>query len=269
MLRNTVLSLSILSLAAWCALTVGCGSSSSSKTTGCTGGPYSVVGDWTLTITGGLSGPGVIGSSGSALFFQTDSVMLASGDTIVMPTISGTCSFSGTATGYTTSAGGGGSMTATLQGSVNSATSISGTITGGSTFSAMPNSPLAGSLTAFSGTMHGTMGGWIGPGNFWTFTFTPSGAGAGMTFTGVDAEPNGCAVSGTFSQEGENISSLNVFDVSITYSGSGCPAAGTTTGLGFESGSDYFGPAGGAPGTYFYAISSSGATVFEIFPAGL
>jgi len=176
MVRNTVLSLSLLCLAAWCALAVGCGSSSSKTTTGCTGGPYNVVGDWTLTITSGLSGPGVIGSSGSALFFQTDSVMLASGDTIVMPAISGACSFSGTATGYTTSAGGGGSMTATLQGNVNSATSISGTVTGGSTFTVVPNSPLTGSVASFSGTRHGNVGGWIGPGNLWTFTSRPSGA---------------------------------------------------------------------------------------------
>jgi hypothetical protein len=134
MFRNTVLSLSLLCLAAWCALAVGCGSSSSKTTTGCTGGPYNVVGDWTITITGGgnsLSGPGVIGSAGTALFFQTTNTAPAPGDTVVMPSISGACSFSGTATAYATSASGGGSATDTVQGSVNSATSISGSISNG------------------------------------------------------------------------------------------------------------------------------------------
>jgi len=88
-----------------------------------------------------------------------------------------------------------------------------------------------------------------------------------MSFTGVDVDA--CSVVGTFTQEGGNVSNLNVFDVSITYAGSICPATGTITGLGFESSSDYFGITGGATGTYFYAISSSGAAVFEIFPAGL
>jgi hypothetical protein len=73
-------------------------------------------------------------------------------------------------------------------------------------------------------------------------------------------------VSGTFNQEGGDLSTLNVFDTSITFSGSGCPATGTLTGVGFESSSDYFSMNGKAQGTYFYAASSSSAAVFEIFP---
>jgi hypothetical protein len=86
-----------------------------------------------------------------------------------------------------------------------------------------------------------------------------------MSFSGADVD--GCEVSGTFSQEGGNVSALNVFDVSITYSGMNCPVAGTVMGLGFESSSDYFGVAGGAQGTYLYAVPTTSATVFEIFPA--
>jgi hypothetical protein len=115
--------------------------------------------------------------------------------------------------------------------------------------------------------MDATIEGWIGPGNFWQMTFTATGNGASMSFSGSSTD--GCNISGTLSQEGGNLSTLNVFDVSITYTGTNCPAAGTVTGLGFESSSDYFSVTGGVAGTYLYAASSTSASVFEIYPAGL
>ncbi len=205
----------------------------------------------------------MISSSGQALFFQTSNSVPAPGDTVDLPTITGTCSFSGTSTAYGTSASGGGTATATVQGKVNSATSITGTISNGNTLSLVPNSPLTGSVSAFTGNMIGSIGGWIGPGNLWQLTFSPTGNNASMSFNGADLD--GCNVSGTFTQEGGNASTLNIFDVSISYSGAGCPVSGTVTGLGFESNSDYFGVTGGAPGTYLYAVPSTSATVFEIF----
>ncbi len=259
---------SLVCLAAFAAMSIGCGGSSSSGQGSCTGGPYNVVGDWTLNVTGAgvsTSGPGVIGSSGEAVFFQTTTSQPAPGDTVAMPSITGTCAFSGTATAYGTSASGGGSSSDTVQGNVNSATSITGSIANGNNFSIVPNAPLSGAVSALSGSEIGSIGGWVGPGNLWQLTFVPTGSNASMSFSGADVD--GCEVSGTFSEEGGNVSALNVFDVSITYSGMNCPVAGTVMGLGFESSSDYFGVAGGAQGTYLYAVPTTSATVFEIFPA--
>jgi hypothetical protein len=270
MLRKSIFLLPLMCLAGWSVMTIGCGGSSHSSPMGCTGGPFNVVGDWTLSVSGtgaSSSGAGVISSSGLAVFFQTTNSTPAPGDTVVMPAITGTCSFSGTTTAYGTSASGGGTATASVQGNVSSAASISGTVSNGNKFSLVPNSPLSGSVSAFSGNMIGSIGGWIGPGNLWQLSFSPAGNNASMSFNGSDVD--GCNVSGTFNQEGGNASTLNVFDVSMSFSGTGCPVTGTVTGLGFESNSDYFGVTGGAQGTYLYAVPSNSATVFEIFPPQL
>jgi hypothetical protein len=265
MLRSFVLPLSFICLGLLAAVIISCGSSSGSK--GCSGGPYIVVGDWTLS-SGGASGPGIINSAGLAVFFQTSAATgNAPGDTVVMPTITGACSFSGNAMSYNTPSSGGFTASIPVTGSVTSATSISGTISNGTPFTLTPNSPLSGSPTALTGSLDGTIEGWTGAGNLWQMTFAATGSGAGMSFSGSSAD--GCNISGTLSQEGGNLSTLNVFDVSITYTGTNCPATGTVTGLGFESSSDYFSVTGGATGTYLYAASSNSASVFEIWPAGL
>lgn len=247
-----------------CAITISCGGSSSPSKTGCTGGPFDVVGDWTLTgsgSSGSSSGPGVINSSGLAVFFQTSTSEPAPGDTLVLPTITGICSFSGTVTAYGTPASGGGAASNSVQGNVESATSITAKIANGNTLSLAASSPLSGPITAFSGSgWIAEIEGWTGD-NVWQLTFAPTGNNASMNFSGSS---NLCDISGTFTQEQGGASDLNVFDVSITYSaGIGCPPSGN--GIGFESSSDYFNLNGNAQGTYLYAASSSSASVLEVF----
>ena len=262
MLRSFILLLSLISVTVLGAVIISCGSSSSGSAA-CTSGPYDVVGDWTLS-SGDASGPGVINSSGLAVFFETTTTVPSPGNTVVMPSITGSCSFSGTATTYATPAGGGGTTTVTVTGNVTSDTSFGGTVSNGSAFTLIPNSALSSPPTALSGSMLGEIEGWTGT-NIWQLSFSPTGAGSGMSFSGSDSS-QGCIVSGTFNQEGGDLSTLNVFDVSITYSGTGCPTTGTVTGVGFESNTDYFSINGNAQGVYLYAASSAGAAVFEIYP---
>jgi hypothetical protein len=82
-----------------------------------------------------------------------------------------------------------------------------------------------------------------------------------MTLSGTDGL--NCNVTGTFTQEANNAANLNVFDTSITFTGTGCPVTGTRTGVGFESDEDYIG-FDNEPGPYLYALSSSSADVIEI-----
>jgi len=260
----------LFSFAALCmigAMTISCGGSSSSTVNkACTGGPFNVVGDWTFS-AGGSSGPGVITSAGLAVFFQTSTTVPAPGDTVVLPTITGACSFSGNGTAYGTPASGGGSASQTVTGNVNSATSISGNIgptSTGETFTLTPNPSLTGQVTALTGTMLAEIEGDTGA-NIWTLALTPSGTGSSMTFTGPNIGST-CTITGSFSQEGGNVSTLNVFDFTVSFSGGGCPYTSTLTGAGFESSSDYFTLNGNATGTYLYGVSSSSATAFEIFP---
>ncbi len=269
MLRNLAVVVSFVSLAFVAAIITSCGSSGTHLGTMCTGGPFNVVGDWTFS-SGSASGPGAIDPSGLAVFFQTSTAVPAPGDTVVLPTITGACSFSGTGVAFGTPGSGGGSASNPVTGSVNSATSISGSISNGNTFTIVPNSPLSGSVTALSGN------GWLaeveGATNpiIWNLSFTPSGTGNSMTFAGSGQIVGGslCNISGTFNQQGTTAANLNVFDISITSSDAGCPIGGTATGIGFESSSDYFAMHGNAAGTYFYAALSNSASVFEIFKPG-
>jgi hypothetical protein len=258
MLRNFVLPLSLLCLLAICAMTINCGSSSSSNNGGqnCSGGPFNVVGDWNLTFNGTPGSAGVINTAGLALFFDSF------GDVAALPSITGSCSFSGTATLYESLLGGGLTVPASATGKVNSTTSITGTATSSSgsiTLSAAPISPLSGAPTALLGS------GYQGvieadPGaNIWDLTFTPTGTGQSMTVSGTNIAAT-CTVAGTLTQEG----SSNVFDSAIAFSGSGCPFP-SINGLALESNSDYFGVNAGAAGTYLYAISSSSPAVLEVF----
>ena len=181
---------------------------------------------------------------------------------MVLPTITGSCSFSGSATAYGTPGTGGGSATDSVKGKVNSSTSITGTLSNGNTFSLAPNSPLSGSVAAVSGSMLGEIEG-ASLAAIWQLNFSPTGTGASMSVSGTNN--NGCNASGTFTQEGSNVTNLNIFDVSITFTGTNCPPS-PLNGVGFESNSDYFQMNGGAPGVYLYAASSSGASVLEVFP---
>jgi hypothetical protein len=269
MLRNVVVSVSLLCLVALCAVTMNCGSSSHSTTTSCTGGPFDVVGDWQITVSdnggGSTSGFGAINSAGLALFFDT------SGDSVDMPTITGASCFSGSITAYGPPGLGGGAITDPAQGNVNSATSITGTFTGSGgnpsgTISATSFSPET-SVTPLSGAMLGEI---ASEAVILNLTFTPGPSNSSMTFTGSNGFS--CDVSGSFTQEvGGNVASVNVFDISMTFSGTGCPTPTTSamTGLGFESSSDYFNfNPGGAPGTYLYAdmLDPAGPFAIEIFP---
>jgi hypothetical protein len=120
------------------------------------------------------------------------------------------------------------------------------------------NSPLIGSVVTLPANMNGEVEGWYA--NIWQINISPSGQNHSMTITG--SAPGLCALSGTLTQEGN----LNVFDVSITYTGSCPPGPIPRTGVGFESNSDYFQLNGGAAGTYFYFASTTYGNVLELFP---
>ncbi len=266
--RRFLLALSLLSVFALGALIVSCGGSNATNIgpMSCAGPAVDVVGDWTLTFTNGgvpVTGPGVINSSGLAVFFQTTTTVSAPGDTVVLPAISGANCFSGTGVSYGTAASGGGTASDTVQGTVNSTSSITGSITNGNTFSMASASPLTGPVAAPSGSMLAEIEGGA-TAAIWQLTFVPSGVGSSMSFSGTDGQS--CSVSGSFNQEGGDLSTLNVFDTSMTFSGT-CPDTGvdTVTGLGFESSSDYFDMNGNNGGTYLYSASSSSALVFEIY----
>jgi len=276
MLSKFALLLSLICLVFLGAALISCGSSSSSPG-GCTAtmGPvYNVSGDWSLSVTGSAGNysgnPGVISTAGLAVFFEPFGET-GVGDTAVLPTITGGSNcFSGSINSYATAFNGGGSVTDTATGTIMSSTSITGSFQGSTasgTFALTAASPLTGSVTALSGS------GWLGEiegastPDILLITLTPSGTGAGMTLQGADGSAT-CTVSGTFTQEGGDASTLNVFDVSVTYTGSSCAASGTQTGLAFESSSDYFGMNGNAAGTYLYAVPSSSASVLEIFKQG-
>jgi len=265
----------LLGLVLVAAATINCGNSSSNsgKTTCRT--PYNVVGDWTLNVSGSggsVSGPGVINSSGLAVFFQTTNTVPAPGDTVVMPSITGSCSFSETATAYATPASGGNTATETVNGTIASNTSMSGTLSNGNSFSLAANAALNGPVTALSGaTWIGEIEGATTQPLLWDVVLTRTGNAADMSLvaTGVKADGSLCNMSGSFTEEAGNTTDLNVFDVSLTSLDVGCPIGGTVQGLGFESSSDYFAMNGSAAGTYLYAASSTSALVFEIFqPSG-
>lgn len=265
-MRKLARLLSFASLVLICVVTITCGGGSSSTGTNCSGPAVDVVGDWMLSLTGNggsASGFGVINSSGLAVFFQTTGS--TPGDTVVMPAITGgeKC-FSGTVTAYGTQASGGGAASESVKGTINSSSSITGSLSNGEDLSLTTSSPFTGSVMALSGSgWEGEIEGYDGLDNLFRMTFAPTGTNASMNFSGSS---NLCDINGTFTQETENSSGLNVFDVSITYSqGIGCPEA--VGGVGFESTSDYFNMNTGAPGTYFYAASSNSASVLEIFKA--
>lgn len=272
MCRKFWLPVSAVCLVAWCATAMGCGSSN--KTSSCTGGPYNVVGNWQITVsqTSGASvtGYGAIDSAGLTMFFD-NSPANGSGDTLEMPKITGSCSFSGNLTEFSEPGGpfSGQSVVDTTQGNVTSASAIKGTFTANGTpkgsFSASTFSPLTGTVSGVVGSKTGEVQGMInGQSLVLPLTFAASGTGDSMSFTGSTLN---CSVTGTFTQ----VRTANVFDVSVTFSNNGgnsCGLRNNFTGIGFESNSDYFGFHGNdSSDTYLYADiqASSNTFVMEIF----
>lgn len=274
MSRKIILLSSIASLALLALITISCGTTSGSTNTACTGGPYDIVGNWQVTLTSSNGSDtlyGAIDSAGLALAFDNNSAQQTTGDTIELPTLTGTCSFSGTATAYAEPTGIAQSPEAlTASGNVTSTTSITGSYSGSATgtFTAAPFKPLTGSVTTLSGSVTGEAeGAPNGIGILDPFTFTPTSAGtnSNMSFTTSLATSPNCTVSGTFTQ----VTTANVFDVSITFAGTSCALTGTFTGLGFESSTDYFGFTTGtsATGPFLYAdiLASSNTFVMEFW----
>jgi len=269
MLRSLVSVGSCTALVLAAAMIFSCGGSSDHHTeTTCAIGPFNVVGNWqgSLALGSGSSQVvGVINTGGEALFFDANSPLTdpASGSVAVLPSITGVCSFSGTTTLYSSAGAGGGTATATTQGSVDATTSVSATFSGGANglLSLHPFSPVSGSVTALSDARGGAIEGAVP--SLIPLVFAPTGTGNNMAVTNNSALSN-CTLSGTFTQEGAN----DIFDVSIAFTGTapGCPIPEVITGLGFESFTDYFGMNGGIPATYLYAVSASRAFVLEVYP---
>lgn len=274
MLRKFAWFLTLATLALIGALALSCGSSSSPKP--CTG-TYNVVGDWQLTVTntsslGSLTEYGAIDSAGLALFFD-NTLPSASGDSAELPTVSGSCSFSGNVSAYPEPGPNAGpTVTDAAQGTITSSTAMSGSFTGtgnnpSGTFTGAAFTPLTGSVTALSGSKTGAVQGAInGQPVVLPLIFTQSGANNSMAFTTNAALSPDCSVNGAFTEVGTN----NVFDVSITFTstgGAGCAMTGTFTGLGFESSSDYFDLNNKSAETYLYAdiLATTNTFVMEIY----
>jgi len=271
MLGKFILFLSFVSLVLIGVMTISCGSSSNSNNKTCTGGPFNVVGPWQLSATnpsGSLTAYGAIDSAGLALFFD-DSLTTGSGDTLQLPSITGACSFTGNLNAFPEPGGpnSGQLVTDSVQGSVTSSSSIAGTFSGSASgsFSATPFSPIA-TVTAITAQMGGQVQGTLNSVPLlFSLNFTQSGSNDSMAFTTAVVNGRDCSVAGTFTEQGTS----NVFDVSITFTGTQCGiGAGTLTGIGFESSSNYFNIAGAPAGTYLYAdvLASSNTFVMEFFP---
>ena len=273
MLRKLLLALSLASLALIAVITISCASTSSSGNKACTGGPYNIVGNWQVNLTssgGSDTLYGAIDSAGLALAFDNNSAQQSTGDTIELPTLTGTCSFSGTVNAYAEPTGIVQTpLSLTASGNVTSATSITGSYSGSATgtFTATSIKPLIGSVTPLTGTVTGeSEGSPNGMPVLYPFAFTASGSGSNsMNFTTSLATSPNCTVSGTFTQ----VTTANVFDVSITFAGTSCALTGTFTGLGFESSTDYFSFATGtsATGPFLYAdiLASTNTFVMEFW----
>jgi hypothetical protein len=267
--RNLALVVSFACLAFVAAIITSCGSSGNKISTMCTGGPFSVAGDWqgALSVNGiNANIAGAINSKGQAVFFDDSPASDPnSGSVLVLPAITGqTCSFSGSSIIYAAPLALGVILTGSAKGTISSNSSISATGTFNNSSSNVTLSsfaPITGSATALTGVKDANIQ--QGP-PLGQLTLTQSGSGASMSLASFGA--TACPVNGTFTQDG----STNVFDVSLTFSGTSqvCPPAGTITGLGFESTTDYFGLTGSPQiqGTYLYAASSTSAIVVEISP---
>jgi len=225
------------------------------------GGTASVQGTWigyyTVTGTSGhTSVTAVIQANGYAFFYD------ATGVIYVLPKLSGSTTLSGTITAYAplgfTFSDGNTQDNYVLTGTASD-TAISGSFDGNSngvtgTFYLTPFVPYTLTPTIVSGFWNGFYVGSSAAAI--ALTVQPSG-----TFVGTDA--NGCALAGTLTQLQ---SGTNLFNVSVTSTGSSAGCYGHLTGLAFESNNDYSGVFGGTTGTYYYAgvSNTNGAFVAEL-----
>lgn len=256
-------AISLLSVTLVCIATPNCGSSSG----GSGGKPYAVAGNWQSAVSTGSGSVlyiGAVDAQGKSLLFATSDPAFI-GDTWELPTITGASSFSGNSSIYaapgTQLPSGGTAQTLSSQGKVISANSITLTDSNGS-FTVMRGTPLAGAVTALSGTMTGVVNDGMAGGPIFGLDFTATSGGSSQSMSFTVSGNSTCSVAGTFTQVGTS----NVFDVAITFSGA-CPfPTGTPlSGLGFESSTDYFNDNAGQPGTYLYAdVLSSGNSAFVI-----
>ena len=246
---SATMTRSVITLTLIACLTIGCGSSGSGGG-GQTQGPYNVVGNWQVTFSSAVgassSGLGAIDSAGVAAFFDN------SGDIFQLPTITRASSFSGNLNAYAVNgdpfAGGVYIITDPAQGTVTSASSISGTFTASGssgTFSLTPFSPLTGGGAAPSGAYNAKL---LGFSDVVSFNFGSSGAFSGSDSPNLQAP--GCGFNGTLNQQG----SSNVFDISYTTMASNSCIAYTVTGTAFQSKNDYFNVNNGADASYYYAM---------------
>ena len=270
-----VSGISLVCLALICLATPNCGNSSRSSAST----PYDVVGNWQFTVSTN-SGPvlylGSIDPKGTSLFFAPDvygvGVVDPSafvGDTWELPVITGASSFSGASTLYaapgTQLPSGGTSQSLSSQGTVISDSSISLTNSNGN-FTLTPATPFTGTVKALSGVMTGWFNDGMAGGPYWQLAFTPTSGGGSQSMSFTTSGLATCSVAGTFMQVGTS----NIFDVSMTFTGvcQFAPTGTSLTGLGFESGMDYFSYNAGQAGTYLYAevlVPNGGAFVMEIF----
>ncbi len=259
------------SLALIAMTTISCGSSSSSPATKptCTGGPYDVAGVWStdLYISVYPVEAGVISQSGLALFFDN------AGDENIMTGITGACSFSDNLIldiGLVNYPVGGNSYSFPVQGNVQPGPVITGTVSDPSGPQSFVYTPFPQGITPTALNSSMTLIDTSAPsfnGASVQVQVVPSGTGniADLTLSGTNGLD--CSLTGTFKQEGSTAQNLNVFDVSLTFTGTTCPVTGTITGLGFESSVDYYNFTYFPPtGTFLYAMSADSANVFEFFP---
>lgn len=257
-IRQSALFLCLLTMVLLASLIISCGGTSNSMVSvkpGCTG-QLNVVGDWQGSLFSGnhIGGnvAGTIDSSGNAVFFDN----LA--DILVMNPITGTCSFSATATVYSSIENGIRVTSSTATGNVNSATSISGTLSGNPMTLSAYNPMGTGSPQPISGSTIAVIEGQRQD----QLLLALSSSNGNINFSGTDV--NGCSFSGGFAPAGAS----DLYVATLVVFGSGCVQA-QILGPGFESDSDLLGVNGNATGTYLYGvlfININTPFVMEIVP---
>jgi len=255
-IRQSALFLCLLAMVLLASLIISCGGASNSMIKpGCTG-RLDVVGDWQGSLFSGseIGGnvAGTIDSSGNAVFFDS----LA--DIVIMNPVTGTCSFSASATVYSSIENGIQVTSSTATGNVNSATSISGTLTGNPMTLSAYNPMGTGSPQPISGNTIAQIEGQRQD----QLSLALSSSNGNINFSGTDV--NGCSFSGGFAPAGAS----DLYVATLVVFGSGCVQA-QFLGPGFESDSDLLGVNGNATGTYLYGvlfININTPFVLEIFP---
>jgi hypothetical protein len=207
---------------------------------------------------------GAILQNGPGFFFDS------SGDIYILPTLTGSSTFSGTLSAFAVDPrdlpGGNPSyffnVTGTVVEQAGTAINIQGNFTDptyttiGGTFSLTPDIPYPGTVS-----VAGLAGQWDGYYGVEDATSVVLNVNSQGIFTGNDAD--GCPLSGTLTQVQAG---LNLYQITLT---SSIPTTchQNLTGLGFEGTSDILGEFGGAQGSYFYmGIANQSAPPFNSYP---